>query len=123
VQERYFNEDPYPLIQGDTFPPYVFTIQDSTGQPADFSSYGSLVIRARFREQGSALSLAVITCSVVDAAIGQFMIGSWPAAVAAAEEGKHELEIEVDYLGDGTQMQTVYHIVQFKVHEQFGDTA
>jgi hypothetical protein len=59
----------------------------------------------------------------VDKAIGQFMINAWPAAVAAAEEGAHELEIEVDYLGDGTQIQTVYDIVKFKVFEQFGDTA
>jgi hypothetical protein len=123
VQERYFNDDPYPLIQGDNFPPYVFTIRDSTGQAADFSSYGSLVVRARFREQGYPLSLAVITCSDVDKAIGQFMIDSWPEAVAAAEEGIHELEIEVDYLGDESRIQTVYDIVKFKVFEQFGDTA
>lgn len=123
MRERYFNEDPYPLIQGDNFPPYVFTIQDSTGQVADFSSYDSLIVRARFREQGDPLSLAVIICTAVDKAIGQFKIDSWPAAVAAAEEGTHELEIEVDYLGDGTQIQTVYDIVNFKVFEQFGDTA
>ncbi|MCG7931980.1 MAG: hypothetical protein N0E44_18260 [Candidatus Thiodiazotropha lotti] len=123
MHDRYFNDDPYPLIQGDNYPPYVFTIHDSLGQPADFSGYSSLVVRARFREQGGDLSLAVITCTAVDKSIGQFRIDSWPAAVAAAEEGTHELEIEVDYLGDSSQVQTVYDIVKFKVFEQFGDTA
>ena len=123
MSKRYFNSDPYPLPQGDTKPSYIFTINDSTGSPADFSSYPSLIVRARFREQGATLSLAVITCTVVNATIGKFKIATWPAAVAAADEGIHELEIEVDYQGDLTEIQTVYNWVKFDVLEQFGETS
>ena len=122
MSHRYFNEEAYPFIQGDTFPSFIFTINDSSGAPADFSSYPSIIVQARFREKNAALSLAVITCAEVDSAIGQFRISSWPATVTNAETGKHELEIQVDYLGDGTQVQTVYTLVEFKVFEQFGDT-
>lgn len=120
---RYFNgTDAYELVQGDTLPAYIFTIY-SNGVPANFSSYGSLIVTARFREKGSETSLAEIVCDEVDASIGQFKITLWPAAVSDAETGKHELEIEVDYLGDGTQVQTVTDLVLFNMLEQFGATA
>ena len=122
MARRYFNTEAYELVQGDTLPAYIFSIY-SNGEPADFSSYGSLVVTARFREKGATTSLAEIVCDEVNASIGQFKITLWPAAVSAAEEGKHELEIEVDYLGDGTQVQTVTDLVLFKVLEQFGDEA
>lgn len=118
--ERYFNTEPYPLIKGDTNPPYVFSIYDSDGAPADLSSYGSLVVTGRVREEGSATSLAAITCTAVDASIGQFKVPAWPSAVTSADEGILELEIELDYLGDATQVQTVYNLVQFRLYEQFG---
>lgn len=123
MNERYFNDDAYPLIQGDTFPSYVFSIYDSTGAAVDLSAYGSLVVTAKFREEDAAASLAAITCTAVDKSIGQFKIASWPAAVGSASEGTHELEIELDYLGDATQVQTVYHLIQFEVIEQFGAVA
>jgi len=122
MARRYFNTEAYELVQGDTLPAYIFSIY-SNGEPADFSSYGSLVVTARFREKGATTSLAEIVCDEVNASVGQFKITLWPAAVSAAEEGKHELEIEVDYLGDGTQVQTVTDLVLFKVLEQFGDEA
>jgi len=120
MSHRYFNEEAYPLIQGDTLPAYVFSIYDSNGAPANLSAYSALVVTARFRESGSATSLAVITCTEVNASIGQFKIDAWPSAVSSASEGKHELEFQVDYLGDATSIQTVYTLVQFKVFEQFG---
>jgi len=123
MSKRYFNDTAYPFIQGNTRPTYTFTIYDSTGAPANFSSFPSIVVTARFREEGATTSLAVITCDEVNKAIGKFKITTWPAAVAAANEGVHELEIEVDYAGDDTLVERVYHLVKFKVYEKFGDTA
>ncbi len=120
MSRSYFNDDAYEFVQGDTLPAYVFSIF-SNGSAADLSGYLSIIVKARFREKGASTSLAVITCTEVDASIGQFSIDIWPAAVAAASTGKHELEIEVDYLGDGTQVQTTTNLVLFKVLEQFGD--
>ncbi len=120
--KQYFNSDEYIFTQNDTLPAYVFTLY-SNGSAVDLSGYPAIVVKARFREKGAALSLAVITCTVVNATIGQFQIANWPAAVSAAETGRHELEIEVDYLGDATQVQTCTNLVLFKVLEEFGDTA
>lgn len=123
MPSRYFNEDAYPFIQGDNLPSYVFSIYDSDNLPADLSGYPSLIVTAKFREKNAAASLAQITCTEVDASIGQFKITSWPSAVSSASEGKHELEIQLDYQGDGTEIQTVYNLVQFDVVEQFGDVS
>lgn len=120
--KEYFNSEEYLLTQNDTLPAYVFSLF-SNGSAADLSGYPAIVVKARFREKGSATSLAVITCTTVNATIGQFQIALWPAAVAAAETGTHELEIEVDYLGDATQVQTCTNLVKFKVLEEFGATA
>lgn len=123
MANRYFNDTAYPFILGDTKPSYTFSIYNSTGVPADLSSFPSLVVYARVREQGSATSLAKITCTAVNAAIGKYRIDNWPAAVGDAEEGIHELEIEVDFLGDATSIQTVYHLVKFDMIEQFGEVS
>lgn len=121
MPNRYFNNVAYPFIQGDTLPAYVFSLKNANGTVVDLSAYPALIVYARFREQGSSDSLAKITCTEIDASIGKYRIDSWPSAVAAAEEGLHELEIEIDYLGDATVIQTVYHLVKFKVIEQFGE--
>lgn len=118
---RYYNDDPYPFISGDTWPSLIFQVGTSTGAPADFTSYPNMVVTARFREKGASTSLAEITCSHVDRTIGQFRISLWPEAVSGAEEGTHELEIECDLAGDGVTVQTVFNLVKFRVYEQFGD--
>lgn len=123
MANRYYNSTAYPFVKGDRKPSYTFSIYNYTGGPANLSSYPSLIVHARFREQGSSTSLANITCTAVNAAIGQYRIDTWPTTVAAASEGIHELEIEVDFNGDGTVTQTVYHLIKFNVLEQFGATS
>jgi len=121
MSNRYFNSEAYPFFVGDTKPTYIFTIYNTLNQPADFSSFPNIIVKARFREKGSSTSLAVITCETVSLAAGKFKITTWPSEVAAAEEGIHELEIEIDYKGDGTEIQTVFSLIKFKVYEEFGD--
>ena len=116
---RAFNSSPYPLIQGDTRPPLTLQIGDSTGAAADFSRFASLVVTAHWREKDAAAVTASIVMSAVDASAGQYRIDAWPTAALAGDEGRYELEIEVDYLGDGTSVETVFDTVQFKLHEDF----
>lgn len=116
---RSFNPNPYPLVQSDTRPPVTIQIGDSTGQAADFSFYPSIVVRGYWREKDASSITATITLTTVDATVGQFMISTWPAASLGVDEGRYELEIEVDYQGDGTVKETVFDTVQFRVYEDF----
>ncbi len=120
MANRYYNSTAYPFVIGDRKPSYTFSIYNYTGGPANLSSYPSLIVYARFRAQGVTTSIAKITCTAVNAAVGQYRIDTWPTTVAAASEGIHELEIEVDFLGDATITQTIYQLIKFNVIEQFG---
>jgi hypothetical protein len=117
--KRDFNPQPYPLVQSDTRPPITIQIGDSTGAAADFSAYPSIVVRGYWRERNASSITATITLSTVDATVGQFKIDSWSATALGVDEGRYEIEIEIDYQGDGSVVETVFDTIQFKVWEDF----
>jgi hypothetical protein len=119
---RYFNDDAYPLVQNDTWPIYTFQI-GANGQAADFTGYPNVVVKAKVRERGAVVTLAEITCDTVDRSSGQFKVSAWPAAVMSSDPTTLEMQVEVDYLGDGTYVATVYHLVKFKLYEEFADAS
>lgn len=114
----YFNDEAYPLVQGDTWPPYAFTIGTADGA-GDFTEYPDVVVTARVRYRGAATTLAAITCEEVDRRVGQFRIATWPEEVMGGDPGAMEMELEVDYLGDGVLVGTVIDLIKFDLLEGF----
>ena len=119
---KYFNQDPYKLTQNDTDPPLTFVL-GSGGTADDFSDYPNMVVTARVRQAGESTSLADITCTHVHRSTGQFQIASWPTAVVSADSGPLEVQISIDYWGDGTKVLTVVDWLKLKLLEEFGSVA
>lgn len=115
---RYFNDDAYLLTQNDTWPSYTFQI-GTNGVASDFSVYPSRVVTAYVRQKGADTTLAEITCSAVNAATGQFKITTWPSTVTSVNPTNLEVQVEVDYYGDGVQVSTAINLIKFRLLEKF----
>ena len=120
TEDRYYNKIGYPLMQGDTRPPWTIGFTRINGTPLDFSRHSNLVVRGYWRAKGSSTVVSTITLSAVNASIGQYRIDSWPAAATAGSVGDYELEIEFDYDGSGTGgVETSWSLIKGKLYSDF----
>ncbi len=107
----YVNENPVPMTLGDIGNPILFQIGDGQYAPTDYSGYPNLVVSAVLTaKQDLTIQYATVHCTVVDAALGQFLFPGFPKGVLAYNSitdrgtapGSYELSFQVDYYGDGT---------------------
>jgi hypothetical protein len=120
------------LVQGDTRPQLVLSLQDSTtGAPIDISS---ATTRLKFRALGSTTILATMTASPIpgyvtedgsisfagpyaNSGAGGRAVVNWTADALNNEAGDYEGEIEITFAD--TTVQTVYDTLKFKLRSQF----
>ena len=124
--------DKIKLVQGDTRPQLVLSLQDSaTGSPIDI---GAATTVLKFRALGSTTILATMTASPIpgyvqedgsisfagpyaNSGAGGRAVVNWSPTALTQDAGDYEGEIEITF-ADGT-VQTVYDTLKFKLRSQF----
>jgi hypothetical protein len=108
--------DKIQLVQGDTRPAIVCTLNDdTTGQAIDLSG---ATVRLKFRAAGATTLTATVVGAVTDAANGACVF--YPASapeMLQGDPGMYEGEIEITFADN--QVQTVFDVIKFKVREDF----
>lgn len=120
------------LVQGDTRPQLVLSLQDSTtAAPIDI---GAATTVLKFRALGSTTVLSTMTASPIpgyvkedgtidftgpfaNSGAGGRAIVNWTSDALSHDAGDYEGEIEITF-PDGT-VQTVYDTLKFKLRSQF----
>jgi hypothetical protein len=124
--------DKIKLVQGDTRPQLVLSLQDSTtGNPIDISQATTVL---KFRALGSTTIIATMTASPIpgyvnddgtisfagayaNSGAGGRAVVNWSSNALSQDAGDYEGEIEITFQ-DGT-IQTVYETLKFKLRSQF----
>lgn len=103
------------LVQGDTLPWITLTLTNpDTGAAVDVSDPGTTV-RVYFRAAGSTTILSTLTCTKVVGSSNKVKF-NFPSPTLTVPPGAYEGEVEINY---GTDVQTVYDILKFRVRAQF----
>lgn len=110
------------VVQGDTLPVIYLTLRDAaTGERNDPDSWAAIDVSAAtaivmyFRKVGSKTLLSTITVSTVTDGTDGRCYFTWPTGALAVDPGLYEGEIELTF---GSDKQTIYELLKFKVREQ-----
>lgn len=107
------------LVSGDSRPDLIFQITNrNDGSIVDLVS-SAITVFMKFRERGSATTIADITCEKTLPESGICTL-KWPIGTLDVEAGRYEGEV---YLNDGGDIQTDFEVVKFKLREGFADVA
>lgn len=104
------------LVAGDGRPVVRLTLTDeTTGDPIDVSGVNTTVSVA-FRERGTVITLATITCTVLDGTNGIVSFDFTGGTLDSLAAGEYEGEIIIDFDGD---THTLYDLLKFRLRERF----
>lgn len=104
------------LVQGDTLPQIYLTLtNETTGDPINLSG-ASISVNLKFRAAGSTTTLSTIPCTKTDAVNGIVSFDFGNGELVGISSGMYEGEVTVTF---GTEIQTVYDLIRFRVREQF----
>jgi hypothetical protein len=87
---------------------------ENTGLAIDLSA-STTIVHIKFRAAGGGALLSTIPCAKTDAVNGQVSF-NFTGGVLDVEPGMYEGEIEILF---GTEAQTVYDVLKFRVREEF----
>ena len=104
------------LVQGDTLPEIFLTLTNETTGAAINVSGASVSIAVKFRLAGATTTLSTIPCTKTDAANGIVSFDFGNGELVGIDPGMYEGEIAVT---TGSDVQTVYDLLRFRVREQF----
>ncbi len=104
------------LVQGDTLPEIFLTLTNETTGAAIDVSGASISVAVKFRLAGATTTLSTIPCTKIDAVNGIVSFDFGNGELVGVDPGMYEGEIGVTF---GTEIQTVYDLLRFRVREQF----
>ena len=121
------NKTPVPMTLGDIGNPVIIQLGDGLYAPTDYSGYPNLVVTAVLTAKGDArVNYGTVICSVLDAAIGQFLFPGFPKGVLSYNSvtdigtapGNYDLSFRVDYYGDGiTRVASVDGMLAIRLYD------
>jgi|TARA_R100000479_G_scaffold174300_1_gene122242 hypothetical protein len=103
------------LVKGDELPQIVLTLTDDTANSPLDLSLASTSVSIKFRKRGSTTTLSTINTVKDGAGTNGKVIFNFAGGVLDVDPGEYEGEIVIDYSGNGTNVQTVYEVLKFRV--------
>ena len=105
------------LVRGDNRPFIILTLTDDiTRGPIDLSNPATTVV-VKFRQAATTTVLATIPCTKLSGGTTGQVQFSFDSGVLDVEPGMYEGEVQITFAG--SDVQTVYDVIRFRLRENF----